>query len=168
MLLLESQSLQNKGHEMNRKRFWIITISCLIVAFLFIPYQTVLVPTWRLRVVDENGNPYKGQWIKQICHHYTFDVEPCAEGESQYTDENGYVEFPERSFSMGLLHRIVVGAKNYLTLIPHGGVGPRIYLMSIDYPAGSATLNYDWGSGSLPEQWIISSKNAYRPSGADE
>lgn len=131
-------------------------ILAVILAVFLVPFRTVLVPRWRLQVVDENGKPYKDQRVDQFCSNYTLEVDLCLTSDStQYSDENGYVDFPERSFSMNLVSRILVSLKSYLMTLAHGSVGTRIRVNSIDYPAGSAKLEYDPETGPPSERWVI-------------
>lgn len=124
----------------------------VILACSFISYRTVLVPKWRVQVVNENGAPYPNKEVRQYCTHYTYNVDPCFGDESrQYTDENGFVEFPERSFSLSLAPRIIMACKSYFMLIAHGSVGPSVYLIS------SGHLDYKPESGLPPERWVIPS-----------
>lgn len=86
------------------KKKIIIPILILLLALAFIPFNTTLVPEWRVQVVDENGNPYKGKLVRQSCYNYTLGVSPCsgADNSAKLTDENGYVTFPERKINMSL------------------------------------------------------------------
>jgi hypothetical protein len=143
------------------------TLGLIVVLCVpFIPYKTVLVPKWRVQLVNENGIPFAGQMVDQFCRNYTYDVDPCslaADDTRRYTDENGYVQFSEKSFSLSLVSRLSRACFSYLNTLFHGGVGTRIYLTSIDYPAGTAELKYLPENGLPTEKWVISSKNAFRP-----
>ena len=144
---------------MKRKTFWILVISCLLVVGPLIPYRTVLVPKWRVQLVNEQGVPYAGEMVDQHCEHYTYDVDPCLlamDDIRRYTDDNGYVEYSEKSFSLSLLSRVVRAGKSYFLLIAHGSVGPVVYLQT--EKAGYPGLKYEPGSGAPPERWVIPSE----------
>jgi hypothetical protein len=141
---------------MKRKTFWILVISCLLVVGPLIPYRTVLVPKWRVQLVNKQGVPYAGKMVDQTCNHYTYDVDPCllaADDIRRYTDENGYVEFSEKSFSLSLLSRIVRACKSYFLLIAHGSVGPDVHLYSGN--PRYKELKYTPGSGAPPEVYVL-------------
>lgn len=144
---------------MKKKAYITIIIFLLALGATLVPYRTVLVPKWRVRLVNEQGVPHTGAMVRQTCINYTFDVDPClaaADDTWRYTDENGYVEFSEKSFSLSLLSRMVRACNSYLHLLFHGSVGPDVYLYSDK--AGYEDLKYEPGSGAPPERWMIPSK----------
>jgi hypothetical protein len=94
--------------------------------------------------VNEEGVPYSGELVQQECRDYTLDVNPCSYAPDDtygFTDENGYVEFSEKSFSLSIASRILRTIKSYSLIIAHGSVGTQVYLMSsgpfFDYEPGS-------------------------------
>ncbi len=134
-------------------------ILVLIVGLIlsFIPFPTKVVPEWKLKVVDENGRPYKNQIVRQFCENYTLGVDPCSNNDSlSRTDENGYVLFPERKIWMSFSMRIINSIFNYLMLIAHGGVGTDIFLDSSG-PNGYKTLKY-YSWKPLPKEFVLPSK----------
>ncbi len=139
-----------------KQKFVLILIVGLLLSF--IPVPTVIVPEWKVRVVDENGKPYKKQIVRQICYNYTLGVSPCDSKDSlKKTDNNGYVSFPERKIWMSFSMRIIRSFFNYLMLIAHGSVGTDIYLDSSG-PNGLKTSEYDsWKP--LPKDFVLSSKS---------
>ena len=140
--------------EMSKKQK-IVTAITIGILVSFIPFPTVIVPEWKLKVVTENGLPYKNQLVRQFCYNHTLGVSPCsyANDSMQLTDENGYVSFPERKFYMSLSGRIVRSIANTLMLLAHGSVGTEVYL---DSPGsgGYKTLKYD-SSKPLPKEFLL-------------
>lgn len=137
----------------------ILVLLVLLFLLSLIPINTVLVPEWKVQVVDENGTPYKGQIIRQSCHNYTLDVHPCSgtEGSIQKTDENGFVVFPERRIEMNGISRIFRPVGSLLQAVfLHGSLGRSIYLDSVG-PKGMKTLKYI-SDESLPEKLILPSE----------
>jgi hypothetical protein len=144
---------------MRKKAYIAIVIFLLALGATLVPYRTVLVPKWRVQLVNKQGVPYAGEMVDQICEHYTYDVNPCllaADDIRRYTDENGYVEYSEKSFSLSLMSRIVRACKSYFLLIAHGSVGPVVYLQT--EKAGYRSLKYEPGRGAPPERWVIPSE----------
>ncbi len=135
----------------------LVTISILLVALAFVPFNTTLVPEWKVQLTDENGNPYKGKLVRQSCYNYTLGVSPCssADDSSKLTDETGYVIFPERKINMSLLLRIGHSIFNFLNIFVHGSYGVDIHLGSTG-PQDYKTLKYVPGE-PLPEKFILPS-----------
>lgn len=141
------------------KRYLVIAIVAVLLVGSLIPYRTVFVPRWRVKVVDENGKPYKGQLVRQFCDNYSLDVSPCSNDDAnQRSDENGYVEFPERVIVANLVFRICKPLLSYVLLLAHGSVGSDIYLDSSG-PTGYRTLRYDPDSGLPPNELVLPSGN---------
>jgi len=141
---------------MRKKAYIAIIIFLLALGATLVPYRTVLVPKWRVRVVNEQGVPYVGKMVDQTCEHYTYDVNPCslaADDIRRYTDDNGYVEYSEKSFSLSLLSRIVRACKSYFLLIAHGSVGPDVHLYSAN--PRYKDLKYIPGSGDPPDLYVL-------------
>jgi hypothetical protein len=137
----------------------LIPILILLTALAFIPFNTTLVPEWKVQVIDENGNPYKEKLVRQFCYNDTLGTSPCSDANDslKLTDENGYVVFPERKINMSLLFRLVRPVLNFVMLFAHGGYGVEIYLDSTS-PQGRKTLKYVSGE-PLPEKFILPSES---------
>jgi hypothetical protein len=136
-----------------------VIIGIIALTIFLIPFETTLVPEWKIRVVDENGNPYLGKLIGQVCHSYTLGVSPCSEANdiAQVTDRDGYVIFPERKIKLSLLSRIIRSVFNFVMLIAHGSFGIDVYLHSSG-PHGYKTVKYVSGE-PLPDKFILPSKS---------
>lgn len=141
------------------KKYIIILAVVFLTTSLFIPFQTTLVPKWRLQVIDENGVPYKRQLVRQSCHDYTLGVSPCAyrEDADQYSDQYGFVEFPERTISASLIGRLLSTLKNYALVFAHGSIGEDVHVDSSG-PEGYQVLRYDPATGMPPEEFVLPSR----------
>lgn len=139
-----------------KKKVIAVILFCVLISF--IPFPTILVPEWKVQVVDENGNPYKNKLVRQFCDNYTLGVHPCEEAGDfmKLTDENGYVVFPERKVWLSLTSRLIRSFLNLLMLLAHGSYGVSIYLDSSG-PQGYKTLKYKSGE-NLPEKFVLPSK----------
>jgi hypothetical protein len=51
-----------------------ITLFVLLAAFLFYPFETTVVPEWKIQVVDESGNPVKGVVVNQGWRHHSVEI----------------------------------------------------------------------------------------------
>jgi hypothetical protein len=127
------------------------------IAVLFVPLNTVVVPEWRVQLINEYGVPYQGKLVRQFCDNYTLGVSPCQDAPDamQNTDSNGYVVFPERIISMNLGARIFRTLTNVLFAFSHGSLGTSVYLDSSG-PKGYKTLSYVPGVAP-PDRFILPS-----------
>jgi len=132
----------------------LIVILMLVIVATLVPFNTTLVKEWRIRVVDEARNPYKGKLVRQFCGSYTLGIFPCDQaGDSiQLTDENGYVVFPERKIRASLISRGGRSIFNLFNLVVHGSYGVDIYVDSSG-PQGYKTLKYV--SGEQPPTELV-------------
>lgn len=137
-----------------RSRGILISMVLALIASL-IPFDTTLVPEWRLRVVNEAGSPYKGQRVRQFCYSYTLGISPCYDSNDfmRETDENGYIVFPERKINASLLSRALRTAFNFTMQIAHGSFGESVYVDATG-PTGHKTLEYIPGHPP-PEIFIL-------------
>jgi hypothetical protein len=58
------------------------------------PDERVLVPAWKIQVVDPSGKPLRNVFVRQVWRDY--DMEDADHETDAYTDRNGFVSFPER------------------------------------------------------------------------
>ncbi len=135
----------------------IIVLSSIIVlsAASLIPYSTTLVPEWKLRVIDEKGNAYRGKLVREACYSYTLGIHPCYEAGDvmQNTDENGYVFFSEKKIRASMLSRALRTAYNFVMQIADGSFGERVYVDATG-PQGYKTLKYIPGE-PLPTEFVL-------------
>ena len=142
---------------MIRKRWFLTIVVLCLLGVSLLPFDTIFVPEWTIRVVDENGAPYKGLYVAQYCTNYILNIHPCegAADASKATDGDGYVTFPERKIRASLLYRIVRPVLSYILSFVHGGSGVHGDLVSTG-PQGYADLKYTPGE-SLPKEFVIPS-----------
>lgn len=105
-------------------------LGVFVVAGLF-PFETVVVPEWRVRVVDEAGTPLRNAGVREVWKHYS--VESRSHEQDLFTDDDGYVAFPQRTIRAPLATRIAGLAISKITL--HGSSGPRgqLIILAPDY-----------------------------------
>lgn len=98
-------------------------------------------PEWRLRVIDQNGQPFAGEEVREIWQHYS--LESDGHRDDRLTDENGYVVFPARRIWSPLLWRIVSTSLATVWTIAHGSMGVDVWVMVIGYSTngGTETIN---------------------------
>lgn len=132
----------------------LISIVALIVALL-IPFPTTVVPEWKLRAIDENGQPVSGIRARQSWKHYSLEWEGCCpDMEDRWTDENGHVVFPRRLIWAGLLQRAVFPVLAAVSTLAHGSTGIHAYVMISGDKEGTKDLDYKLDK-PLPQEVII-------------
>jgi len=136
----------------------LLIISVVVLGGLLIPFNTTLVPEWRVRVVDEQGSPYRSKLVRQFCDDYRLGVSPCSDANDsmKLTNEDGFVVFPERKITMNALTRIARSVFNLFGALLHGSYKVDIYLDSSGRQ-GTKTLKYVLGQ-PLPETFILPTK----------
>jgi hypothetical protein len=141
---------------MTRRKFVALSVCFLCLVGSLVPFDTVFVPEWKLRLVDENGNPWRGQYVAQYCTNYTLGIHPCEDQEnaSQITDQDGVVLFPERRIRANLLYRIFRPVFGLFLLLLNGEYGENGYL-STSGPYGSQVIRFE-PDGPLPIEIVIS------------
>lgn len=75
-----------------------------LVAFLY-PFKTTTVPEWKLRVVDDAGEPVGEINVTEHWQHYL--LESAGHEEAQTTNQNGRVSFDLRSIRASLAGRLL-------------------------------------------------------------
>jgi hypothetical protein len=106
-----------------KKRYLIYAISILAAVVLVYPFESTIVPAWRLQVVDVNGNICQNMRVTQSWGHYSLYLEGWLGIDDRFTDVSGYVEFPERTTRANLPRRAVVPVIAHILVIAHGSVG---------------------------------------------
>ena len=84
----------------------LILLLVLILSVLLFPWQTTVVPTWELVVVDDSGQAVAGINVTQHWQHYLLETD--GHEERQITNDSGQVSFRDRKIRASLLRRILV------------------------------------------------------------
>lgn len=142
--------------KLSRRLFIILIIAVLVVVGLAYPFNSTVVPAWRIRVVDEAGSPYAGMEVSQAWKHYSLELEGGENMETRSTDASGYVEFPERTLKLSLLSRTLRMAFTRAAKLLHGSTGISADV-SATGPQGSRSVEYVPGKPP-PEQLVLPSK----------
>ena len=137
---------------MKEKRFRWITIGVLAVICLY-PFKTTVVPRHRIKIVDKDGHPVSKALARQGWGDYSAELN-AGSSEDQWSDENGYVIFPERSVRANLLKRGLVLILNILQLNPHASYRQSAYVIAWDPDGKSGSIHYELNK-PLPETIVI-------------
>ena len=141
-LIMDSEGLNNSTRPLSQRLPVLLIILGSVALILFVPYKSTVVPEWKIRVIDENGQPVVSARVAQSWHHYSYDI---YGGGDQYADENGYVAFPERTFRANLLYRILRSSLAVLLTLAHGSTGIEATVQAITPERVSEIIEYEPG-----------------------
>lgn len=119
------------------------------------PYETIVIPAWRIRVVDEYGEAYRGMAVTQAWKHYTLETEAGQNLDTHVTNDSGYVEFPERRIKASFIRRLFLTVFSGVMTLAHGGFGVHAYIYASG-PPGYSEAKYVVGK-PLPSQLVLTS-----------
>jgi hypothetical protein len=135
-----------------RAQLWLKIPLLLGLLISLYPFETTVVPEWRVRVADEVGNPLKKTIVSEHWKHYSIESEG-HEAEA-ITDGDGYITFPPRTIKASLLIRVIGLIRNVFKTGIHASFGPSAYLI-VSGDMDSITTNADYSPDKpLPEQII--------------
>ncbi|MFL6283455.1 MAG: hypothetical protein ACJ74Q_09980 [Pyrinomonadaceae bacterium] len=105
----------------------LIFLSANIVAQKRKLREYVIVPAWRIQIVDEAGNPVKGAFVRQVWQDY--DVEREGHEQDAGSNNDGYVSFPKRIIRTSPEERAKGRARNIQRLGVHASFGVHAYVL---------------------------------------
>jgi hypothetical protein len=136
------------------KRWWILIAGALFLflIILFFPFQSTIVPPWRLRIVDDAGAQVAGVNVTEHWQHYLLETE--GHEAMLVTDERGRVDFPARTIRGSITARML----NTIGRLASRGSNARsdpyasiVVWGSRDYETGLATYQ----PGTAPQADIV-------------
>jgi len=108
------------------KKVHFIVVGVCVLVLLPVPFDTELVPEWRLKVVGGNGTTLSNITVEESWEHYAYPESrfPTAKGyELKRSDENGVVVFPKRMLRASIGSRIVFPILARVGQLAHGSAG---------------------------------------------
>ena len=96
-----------------------IFVGLVVLGVIPIPYLAS--PDWKVKVVDEKGEPLPGMLVRLSYENYS--VENTSHEEDRSTDQNGEAEFPARRSSASTLRRVYFSTLSAMALA-HASFGP--------------------------------------------
>jgi hypothetical protein len=149
--------------KMMNRRIFLATMTTVVLLLSVSGYSSaqskrirkyVIVPVWRIQLLDSAGNPVKKAVVRQIWQDY--DVEDQSHEEDLETDDHGYVRFPERFLKTSPKAKALGRARHRRELGVHASFGPDAYILAwADELEGF--INYKVGE-PLPTQLIMRPK----------
>lgn len=141
-----------------KKRFGLAVLGGLLAVLLLYPFETTVVPEWKVRVVDESGNSMIGMAVKEGWEHSS--IESHRHEQDLTTDNEGRVTFPRRTIRANLLWR--TGGAAVVTVIPHQQSGPHFFL-DVQGPYSTLTGTDYLPNDPLPGTIVVRRLNGMKP-----
>ena len=119
-----------KVYERKPRAWWPVVAALVFICVtvvLFYPTSYVVIPPWKVLVVDVSGKPLPYTFVRQ--HWKDYSVESVGHEQDSETDESGYVSFPERTGKASVFSRtsgLVIGS-----ISPHGSAGPHAHILAL-------------------------------------
>jgi hypothetical protein len=134
------------------KRRWQISVILVLVAAAAVyPFETTVVPEWRIKVIDETGTPFARARVVQQWDDYSLGN---GGGEEKLANENGEVVFPKRIARGSLLYRTLRASWAVLMKLTHGSTGIRATVWATTPKVSSDSVEYQQGK-PLPEVIVL-------------
>jgi hypothetical protein len=137
--------------------FGLVTAASVLAVLLY-PFETTVVPEWKVRVVDESGNLMIGMAVKEGWEHSS--IESHRHEQDLTTDDEGRVTFPRRTIRANLLWR--VGGAAVVAIVPHQQSGPHFFLYALG-PYSTLTGTDYLPNNPLPGTIVVRRLNATKP-----
>lgn len=123
----------------------LIALPFLLVALLGLirPYETIVVPEWRLSVLNLEGQPEPDVLVRQSWGHYSLEPEPYHELQAR-TNSQGIVTFPAHNIKACVALRLFGAVRSFVKTGIHASYGPHSWVIafkdghtgSLDYQRG--------------------------------
>jgi len=136
---------------MKRKIWWLAFLTSFLTVFLY-PFETLVVPEWKARIVDERDNPLANVRVSEHWQQYSIEIQG-HEADAR-TDPQGYLAFPRRTIHASLFMILFGAIRNILRTGIHSSFGPSAYLIVLtDFK--HSTENADYTPGKPLAQTIV-------------
>jgi hypothetical protein len=136
---------------MKRKIWWLAFLASFLTVFLY-PFETLVVPEWKAKIVDEGSNPLARVRVTEHWQHYS--IETQGHEADAWADQLGDVAFPQRTIRASLFRRLFGAIRNIVRTGIHASFGPSAYLIVLtDFE--HSTENADYSPGKPPAQTIV-------------
>jgi hypothetical protein len=139
-------------------RRWQVSLAgaiLLVLIILFYPFQSTIVPRWRVRIVDDSGVLVSGINVTEHWQHYL--IESDGHEDARKTDETGVVDFPARKVRASLVARLVDAVHNQISEGKNAKFGPYASLVIWGHrDFSTAVASYQ--PGSSPQSEVVVSR----------
>ncbi len=137
-----------------RRLRWIVALVIVLVVVLY-PFESIVVPEWKIKIVNERGEPIKGKFARESWAHYSLELNPSERGADRWSDDKGFVIFPKGTIRASLVRRAIFPILTSIYSLAHGSTGIRadvtVWYGTDNMPK---SLNYEPGK-PLPDQIVV-------------
>lgn len=137
-----------------KNKQWLLWVLLGVVASLLYPFETMVVPEWRIKIVDELEAPISSVVVRQSWQHYSMEL--GGHEEDLTTDDDGYVTFPRRTIKANLFSRAIVPTINTILLREHASFGPSASVTVWGNEGSYKSADYE-PNKQLPSRLILPS-----------
>jgi len=129
----------------------LVIIAVAAVAIAIVPLPQTVAPDWTVVTLDAARRPLSGITVREVWQQYS--VENRSHEEDLWTDTNGKVHFPRRTYWTSVAHRVLGCMGEVSSTGVHASCGPHSYLVVF----GKGVDTMDWADMSqesgMPIPW---------------
>lgn len=111
----------------NNRRTWnkkiLIIALCILIGVAIYPFESMVVPVWRVKVIDVKGRVCENMPVSETWAHYSLFLSGDFRSADDITNSDGFVEFPERRVRAIGIRRLVMPFVTKMLTIVHGSTG---------------------------------------------
>lgn len=141
--------------KIGRRGIVLILLVAVLAVIVLYPWETTVVPAWRVRIVDQGGAPLRNTGVRETWQHYS--IESRGHEEDLLTDQEGYVTFPKRTIRAGLATRTIRSMINALN--PHHSSGPGASVIVLASGYDTWSNNATLPGQPLPSEVVVKKAN---------
>jgi hypothetical protein len=130
----------------------------ILLGFCLYPSQTVTVPSWHFQVVDLKERPLAGLPVEQFWHDNSGELR--FHNETQTTDADGRISFPERRLKTVNIRRVLLRLPVLLSGGIHANFGSSLSLAVLCESLVIAHAPFEYDVSILPSKLVV----IYQPS----
>ncbi len=92
------------------------------------PAEVIVAPEWEVRVLDGEGKPLAGVFVRRVYQHYS--VEEQSHEEDAHTDVEGCARFERRTIRASKMRRIIGAFEQISQFTVHASWGPHAFVFA--------------------------------------
>ena len=105
------------------KKKVLIVALCVLIGAAIYPFESSVVPAWRVRVIDTEGVACENMPVTEMWGHYSLFLDGDFQSADDVTNPEGVVEFPERRVRAIGMRRVIMPIVTKVLTIAHGSTG---------------------------------------------
>lgn len=105
-----------------RKNLFILAL-CFLIGVALYPFESQVVPEWKVRVIDVNGVSCANMPVTEMWGHYSLFLNGDFRSADRLTDSEGFAKFPERHVRAIGIRRLIMPFVTEVLTYAHGSTG---------------------------------------------